>query len=111
LMEVFISSFSSSMPEHPSSISCILLVRLATEVPVPVLTFSFPVFPRFWFSLLILFPLSGLGQFYSFPSTVYISVGFFNGFRRPLVLVLPPQLLQHSWNLTIREEDSCSAPA
>lgn len=37
-------------------------------------------FPEFLFSLLILFPLSGLKLFYSIPPTVCIFMDFFKGF-------------------------------
>lgn len=48
------------------------------------LKFSFPDFPQFEFPFLILFPLSGLELFDSFPSTVCVFSYFFKGFTRKL---------------------------
>lgn len=56
----------------------ILLVSLASEIPV--LKFSFPGFIFIGFSLPILFPLSGPEIFYLFPSIVSLyCIGFFKG--------------------------------
>jgi hypothetical protein len=71
LVEVSISSIWSYVPKLFSSISFILLVKLA---PFKFLIFSFPDFLCFGFTILILFPLSGLELFYSFPSTVCVFI-------------------------------------
>jgi hypothetical protein len=75
LSNVPISSIVSPMPEILSSISCILLVKLASVVPVRIPDFfSFSEFPKFVFSLLLLFPFSGLEPFYPFsPSRFKLS--------------------------------------
>jgi hypothetical protein len=63
-----------------SCISCILLMRMSSEVQVHK-TFIFS-FPDFGFSQLILFPLSVLEEVYSFQSTILLGifVDFFKGF-------------------------------
>lgn len=51
-------------------------------LPLEFLHFSFPDFPQFEFPFLILFPLSGLELFDSFPFTVCVFSYFFKGFTR-----------------------------
>jgi hypothetical protein len=70
LGEVSIPTIVSSMPAILSPISCILLLMLGSVFPVLFPRIPAPGFPQFMFPLLLLFPLSGLAQFYSFPSPV-----------------------------------------
>lgn len=67
LMSESISSNMSSMSN--TLLSCILLVRLTCEVP-EFLNFSLPDFHQFGFPLSVLFLLSGLVLFHSFPCMV-----------------------------------------
>jgi hypothetical protein len=53
------SSTISFTPEILSPIYCILLVMLASVVPVSLTALLFPVFPQLVFSLLFLFIVSG----------------------------------------------------
>lgn len=66
LTQVSVSSIMFSRPEVLSSISCILLRRLVSVLPVQFLNFSFWALSQFWFSLLILFLLSGFEQLFCF---------------------------------------------
>ena len=59
--DVSLSFIVSSMPEILSSIFCILLVMLASIVPILFLSFYIS---RVLFSLLLLFPFLSLAQFY-----------------------------------------------
>jgi hypothetical protein len=80
LTKVF-SSILFSIPEIRSFISCILLVRLASEVHINILIFLFPDFSWFVFSSLILFLLSGLELFiHLLPLLGYISTDFYKKF-------------------------------
>jgi hypothetical protein len=66
-----VSSITSSMPESLFSSFCILLVKLSSLDPVWILKFLISrTYPQLVFSLLILFLVSGLEQFYSFPCSV-----------------------------------------
>ena len=71
LTDESIYSNISSRPERLSSISCILLVNLASVFPVYI--------PKIFISRIhsvLLFPLSGLEKFYLFPSTIWFFLGF-----------------------------------
>jgi hypothetical protein len=60
---VYFSSIISSIPETLSSVSCILLGKIASQLPVQLPKFLFSDSFQFGFSLLILFPLSDLEFF------------------------------------------------
>lgn len=64
-----------------SSISCALLVKIASVVTVHIPNFWFTEFPHF-VSYLLLFSVSGLEQFHSFPSAV--SLDFLGLFKSSL---------------------------
>jgi hypothetical protein len=67
LTDVSISFITSSMPETLSSISCILLVMLATVVPLNLPRFSISrILPDCVFFIASI-SISGLEQFYAFP--------------------------------------------
>jgi hypothetical protein len=68
------------MPDILSSISCILLLMLASVAPDPIPRFPFPALPPFVFSLLFLLPFLGLGLLCSIPSPVCVVLYFLKGF-------------------------------
>lgn len=72
----------STMPKILSSVPWMMLVVLPLSLLFQFLTFSFQVFPKFGFSLVIPFPLSNLEEFSSFHSTVHIfTIGFMPFFK------------------------------
>ena len=77
LTNVFIYSIDSSLPEILSLSSSVLLVTLASVVPFQIPKVFLFRFPQFVFSLLLLFAVLGLEQFYWFPSTVAFSWDLF----------------------------------
>lgn len=75
-----INVFTSSMSKILFSLSCILLLKIASEIRVWVLK----KYLILWFflslgSFLVLFPLSGLDQFYTYPCSVCVCIEFLNG--------------------------------
>lgn len=82
LSELHNSSILSTMPKILSSVFWIMLIVLPLSLLFQFLTFSFPVFPKFGFSLVIPFPLSNLEEVSSFHSTVHIfTIGFIPLFK------------------------------
>lgn len=85
-----VSSITSSMPESLFSSFCILLVKLSSLDPVWILKFLISrTYPQLVFSLLILFLVSGLEQFYSFPCSVcLVCVCVFLDFFKEIIYIL-----------------------
>lgn len=81
MSELHNSSILSTMLKSLSSVPWIILVVLPLSLLFQFLmTFSFPVFPKLGFSLMIPFPLSNLEELSSFHSTVHIFINFIIGF-------------------------------
>jgi hypothetical protein len=70
----------SSMPEILSFVSCILLVMLASEVPVQVPKLFISRFPQVRFLNRFYFSLLGVELFYTFPLSFCVVVDVFKGF-------------------------------
>lgn len=72
------SSIISLILEFLSSVFCILLVRLSSEVLVWIPNFFlFPDVPQFGYPLLILFPFLCVEMLYLYPSTICLCVNRF----------------------------------
>jgi hypothetical protein len=72
LTEVYIPFIVSSMPSTLSSISCVLLVRFASEVPVQVPKFFILRLPSVWVFFIESISSFQFELFYPFPSTVRV---------------------------------------
>jgi hypothetical protein len=70
LIKVLISFILYSLPEILASIFFILLISLASEVPVQIPKYFISSFHLVWIFLLIMFPLSCIEHFYSLRSNV-----------------------------------------